>query len=90
MARSYKHSLGYQELKEQFLASEWGEAAREEAKGRIDSSRYDPSKYSSRAEFLVAIYEQLYDCQISVESLFNKIMRHCPFYSGVISEKDCQ
>lgn len=90
MARSYKHSLGYQKLKEQFLASEWGEAAREEAIRRIDTLKYDPVKYATRAEFLVAIYEQLYDCRISIRSLFDKIMRHCPFYSGVLSEKDCR
>lgn len=90
MTRSYKHSLGYQALKEQFLASEWGETAREEAIRRIDAMRYNPAKFASWAEFLVAIYEQLYDCRISIRSLFNKIMRHCPFYFGEINEKDCR
>lgn len=89
MARSYNHSLGYSALKEQFLASEWDESAREEAIRKIDVMRYDPSKFPSRAEFLVAIYEQLYDCQISIRSLYNKIMRHCPFYLGAIFEEDC-
>jgi len=90
MARSYTPALGYRELKKQFLAAEWDESARENALRKIDAMKYDPAKYSSRAEFLAAIFEQLYDCQISTQSLFNKIMRHCPFYSGVITEWDCE
>lgn len=77
-ARTYPIHKGYDWLRCYFLSTEWSESCRENTKREVDLAEFDPNIYADHADFLITQYEKLLDCEVSVQSICDRLYEKMP------------
>lgn len=79
-AGHYPLLKGYRWMRNYFLATEWSPAIRNSLRHEVEIAQYDESEFESEADFFDAMYQKLYDCEITVGEIHGILHPKMPIH----------